>query len=151
MIDELEKLLAGALALSKVKAEVGIFSDHATRSDGKSNLELGWEHEMGAGGLPARSFLQAPAGAFRPSPDVGAAVASVLDGQPVEVAAKALGEEFSAVVQSAFDHEGFPTAWEALSPRTINRRLERGEYLRAPDTILTETGQLAESISVRVK
>jgi len=137
---------------SKLTAEVGIFQDHAARSEGPhdvsglNNVEIGAKHEFGsvAEGIPARSFLEMPLMTELPSMIKGDA--DSLSESFVEHGPKLLLEQIGfmgeAAVQDAFDSGGFGT-WAPNSPMTI--------AMKGSNKPLIDTTQLRKSVSSRVK
>ncbi len=130
----------------KARAEVGIFSSHDARSDGKSNIEIGWKHELGVIGekIPKRSFIKMPCDEELPK---------IIEGELGELSdafikdgAKAMLERVGfmgeAAIQSAFDTGGFGQ-WPSNSEYTI--------AMKGRNEPLIDTSQLRGAISSRVK
>lgn len=133
--------------LGSREAQVGIFADKDTRSDGKSNVELGVKHEFGAvesgSVIPERSFLRMPL-----MTHAGEKIEqrSLLMGAAVNVlSADALLEQVAqagdAAVQEAFDTGGFGE-WPALNRITVEAK--------GHDTILIDSGEMRAAVGSRV-
>lgn len=136
----------------KSVVEVGIFEDHAARSEGPhdvsglNNVEIGEKHEFGSilEGIPERSFLRVPLTTELPSIIKGES--DQLEKSFVESGAKSVLEQIGfmgeAAVQEAFDTAGFGT-WPPNSPMTIE--------MKGSNKPLIDTSQLRKSISSRVR
>ena len=124
------------------RAEVGIFSDHDARDDGKSNVEIGAKHEFGQG-VPMRSWLQMPINTELPKIVVNEesqlAAAFIEDGANAML--ERIGFMGEAAIQAAFDTGGFGT-WESNSEYTI--------AMKGRNEPLIDTSQLRGAISSRV-
>lgn len=141
-LDKLVRLLKrGSLAGVKI----GIFGSHASRSDGKSNAEIGMYHEFGTSTLPQRSFLRVPiathlgaelqsSGAFDKN-----ALKQVMDQGSITPWLKLVAAVAEKIVSDAFDTGG-DGKWPP-SDMTHKKNAQT----------LVETTQLRNSITTEIK
>lgn len=140
---EVLKMLKGELKtlekLEDQRSQVGIFESTSSRSDGKSNAEIGYAHEYGIG-EPRRSFLEVPSDEFQIS------VLDKLKTSDIQIDEKfisKLGSMFLEKVKDEILTNGHGT-WLPLSKKTKRKvNQNRRELLR-------DTMQLYESIEMRV-
>lgn len=109
-LDKMVRLLKRG-SLQGIK--IGIFGTHATRSDGKSNAEIGMYHEFGTTTLPQRSFLRVPiqdnlgsklasSGAFDKT-----VLKNVMDQGDIKPWLKLIAIAAEAIVAEGFDTGGY--------------------------------------------
>jgi hypothetical protein len=153
VIAELNRIKGSLVALKKSKALIGIFAENDARTDGDSNRRIGYEHEFGTKKVPRRSFLADPIMSYAQSEDGRSVVSEALrqhfdsgELDPLEE----IGYGLKQSVDHAFLVEGYPDKWDRLAKRTIRKRARYGVYTRELTTVLTETGQLAAAVSVKV-
>lgn len=137
-------------ALQKIKKQldkkrevaVGIFEEDDLRPDGKSNIEIGKDHEFGnpITNLPMRSWLREPI--YSKEQRLTEVVQSSLDKDPnVNKALKVLAKEAEKIVKEGFDIGGDPK-WEELSDYTVAKK--------GDNTILVERGYLKKAVKAKV-
>ena len=127
----------------KVVIKTGIFEEESTRSDGKSNTQIGLDHEFGTSKVPKRSFLRVPFFLKRKElfDNAKLFLAEGLEkGDLTGFYQKVSGECLNIVI-GAFNSGGYGT-WQKLSQRTIDTK--------GNDKILIDSGQLKDSIKSKV-
>ena len=136
------KNLAKQLAIKR-EVQVGIFEENDKRSDGKSNVDIGFKHEFGDPETrnPMRSWLREPILAR------GEQLAEVVENslsQDLNLpnAYKALAKEAEHIVEGAFRSNGY-NQWKPLSDRRVAERGETGP-------ILNDTGELKDAVKAKV-
>lgn len=142
--------LARALRRDPPQIRVGILGAGGARSDGRTNAQVGVNHEFGAprANLPRRSFLREPladrmpealeaSGAFDKD-----SLAHVLRERSLLTWARKVAALAEAVVLGAFDSGGYGK-WAPLKPATLRRKRNA--------QILVETQQLRNSVATEVK
>lgn len=135
---ELKKILS-----KKYEALVGIFPENNQRSDGKSNAEIGLQHEYGDSSLVSRSWLRMPIRLKQT--EITQAAAEAL---PKAIAEKDMSSVYTAlaksaekVIEGAFDSGGYGK-WAPLSDTTV--------ALKGNDKILVDTAELKNAVSSKV-
>lgn len=144
--------LLKAMKQNKVVSKIGILGSHNARSGkgSNSNATVGAAHEFGAPArnLPMRSFLRMPITTKFPKALENAhaftedAAKEVLKEGSFRVWIEKASILAVATVLEAFDSNGFGT-WQKLEDETLARKKVK--------QILTETGQLRDSISYEIK
>ena len=133
---------------TKLVAKLGIFASDNSRDDGgKTNAEIGAEHEFGvlSEGKPRRSFLKDPLEIKRKELLETAnkvIKANIVKPDGAEKIFELIGIAGEAIVQEAFESGGFGT-WKPLSDFTIAKK--------GSDQILIETSQLRRSVISKVE
>jgi len=114
---------------------VGILKDNNSRTDGRTNAEIGSIHEFGSldGKIPMRSFLRMPLYEW-----LGKEIKNIQKQKDlnIEEVAEQIGIAAVAVITDAFATNGFGT-WEKCKTKD--------------EDILVDTGQLRDSISYEVE
>ena len=129
-------------------AKLGIFASDNARSDGgKTNAEIGAEHEFGviSEGKPRRSFLKDPIEIKRKEllATANKVIKANIDKEGgAEKIFELIGIAGEAIVQEAFESGGFGT-WQALSQATAAKK--------GSEQILIETSQLRKSVISKVE
>ncbi len=125
--------------------KTGLFADNDHRSDGKSNIAIGADHEFGRPdiGLPMRSWLRLPF--FLKKKNIeDVAQTALLDGLKKK-SMKSFYDKIAAeclhIVRGAFATGGYGN-WQQLSNQTI--------AIKGNDTILRDTDQLMNTVESRV-
>jgi hypothetical protein len=136
------KNLAKQLAV-KQEVQVGIFEENDKRSDGKSNVKIGFDHEFGNAleHLPMRSWLREPIMA-RGNQLAEAVENSLSQDLSLPNAYKALAKEAEHIVEGAFRSNGYGQ-WKQLSDRRV---AERGES----EPILVDTAEFKDAVKAKV-
>lgn len=128
---------------TKKAAKVGVFGSSGSRQDGASNLSIAITHEFGSfsQNIPRRSFLKEPI-EFKKD-EIVKKVKKFIDKDPnIDKALEVLGIAGEAVVQEAFETQGFGS-WQPLSPTTIVKK--------GSSSPLIDTGQLRKSVISKVE
>jgi hypothetical protein len=150
-----------------VATQVGIFSGHASRDDGQTNVEIGQKMEFGSvekstaspaqkqargrpgkapiwKGNPARSFLVMPVTTELPDliKKERAELASDYVNHGATFLMERIGFLAEASIQGAFDTQGYGT-WEPNAKKTVE--------WKGSNKPLIDSDQLRRSISSRVK
>jgi phage gpG-like protein len=126
--------------------KVGILGDKNSRSDGKTNAEIGAKHEFGGDGMPIRSFMRMPindkledeieqSGLFGKN-----SINEVIKKGDVTPWMMKIGILCEKVIQDAFDSGGFGK-WPKWKPG----------YKSNTGLILVNTQQLKRSIVSKVE
>ena len=139
ILTELKAYTQEIKEITSKRADVGIFSTHKERNDGRSNVEIGVAHEFGdtKHNLPKRSFL------LKPIAD------GTLDSNLSKVDFTLDKDLLSRIASAYLDSvlEEFSTngkgEWTPLSLSTLKKKKQN------LDKILTETEQLRHSLSKR--
>lgn len=139
IITEIKKYTDTIKDITSKRADVGIFSTHKERNDGKSNVKIGEAHEFGdpKHNLPKRSFLLKPIADGTLDSNIRK-VDFTLDKDLLSRVATAYLDS----VLEEFDTNG-KGEWRPLSQETLHRKKQN------LDKILTETEQLRHSLSKR--
>lgn len=165
--DNLEKI--EAMLNRHYVAQIGVLGEKAAgrqsidtstkKSKGESSLsnaDIGLIHEKGSPprNIPRRSFLEVPLTTKMPvtMAKVGAMLLKGLNEFNIETAYKNLAAIGEGIVKQAFPTSGYGT-WPDLGRGKMSRDVKTGKMeheVRTGPSKLTDTGQLAQSISSRV-
>ena len=127
--------------------QVGIFKEHNARADGDiTNSEVAFKNELGsrAENIPTRSFIRMPIGAKLPEElrnNADFIFKPLMEEGNVEQVLERVGFQAEAVIQDAFDTQGFGT-WPPNSTMTAE--------IKGKNTPLIDTTQLRRAVSSRV-
>lgn len=128
-----------------VVIKTGLFADNDHRTDGKSNIAIGADHEFGRSdaNLPMRSWLRLPFFLKKKNiEDVAqTALANGLKKKSMKGFYDKIAAECLHIVRGAFATGGYGN-WQQLSDQTIAKK--------GHDTILRDTDQLLNAVESRV-
>lgn len=136
---------------SRHRVEIGVFKENNARTGfGRAsditNAEVAFKNELGsrAENIPPRSFIQMPIASKLPEElrdNADFIFAPLANGGKIDEALERVGFQAEAVIQDAFDTQGFGK-WPANSPMTAE--------IKGKNSPLIDTNQLRKSISSRV-
>jgi hypothetical protein len=126
-----------------ITVEMGIFRENDSRPDGKSNVQIGMDHEYGnpTENLPMRSWLKMPI-IMKAENLFQVALTSFKDTFNLVKTAQEVGKEAEHIVKGGFESGGYGK-WQGLSNYTIAHKDN--------SKILVDKGFLKNAVKSRVK